>query len=68
MQEQRLERLRSHAWTRDAFVAVIDQFFHGAFQVSLLLRHWQLQRLLQQQSKPRALTLSSAALAVVAVA
>ena len=59
-----LERLCSHACAR----ALFDQFKHGAFALTQLFGHREQFWLVQQQPKPRALPLSSAALAVAAVA
>jgi len=45
-------------------VAIFDQFKHGAFALTQLFGHRKQFWLLQQQSKPRALALSPAAVAV----
>ena len=45
-------------------MAIFDQFKHGAFALTQLFGHRKQFWLLQQQSKPRALALSPAAVAV----
>ena len=59
-----LVRLCSYAWHEGLLVTFIGQFEHGAFALTQLFGHRKQLWLVQQQPQPRALTLSSAALAV----